>query len=85
LDTIGKIILLWPSRLEENKMAVKFAFDGPRGKRINTRKRVKLILGFFGDSIVKHIEKLRAQAVRKDRYLEIYFFQMRRVKIGEKA
>ena len=33
--------------LEKNKMAMKLLFDrGPKGKRINTRKRVRLLLGF---------------------------------------
>ena len=66
--------------LEENKMAVKFAFDGPGGQRIHTRKRVKLILGFFGDSVVRRFEILRTQAVKKDKYLEIYFCQMKPIK-----
>ena len=58
--------------LEENKMAVKFAFEGPRGQKIHTHKRVKLILGFFGDTAVKRFEKLKTQAMKKDRYMEIY-------------
>ena len=58
--------------LEENKMAVKFAFEGPKGQKIHTRKRVKLILGFFGDTAVKRFEKLKMQAMKKDRYMEIY-------------
>jgi hypothetical protein len=33
--------------LEYNKMAVKLMFDGVRGPRINTRKRVRLLLAFF--------------------------------------
>ncbi|MDH5768540.1 MAG: hypothetical protein OEZ31_06230 [Nitrospirota bacterium] len=66
--------------LEENKMAVKFAFEGPGGQRIHTRKRVKLLLGFFDGSIVKRFEKLRTQAIKKDKYMEIYFCKMKRIK-----
>jgi len=62
--------------LEENKMAVKFAFDGPRGKRINTRKRVKLVLGFMDGSVGERFKKLKAQAMKRDRYLEIYLCRM---------
>lgn len=63
--------------LEENKMAVKFAFDGPRGKRINTRKRVKLVLGFFGDKIPDRYEDLKSQALNKDRHLNINFCRIK--------
>jgi hypothetical protein len=66
--------------LEENKMAVKFAFEGPGGQKIHTRKRVKLMLGFFGDSVVQRFEKLRTQAVKKDKFLEIYFCKMEPIK-----
>ena len=66
--------------LEDNKMAVKFAFEGPRGQKIHTRKRVKLILGFFGDNAAKRFEKLKPQAMKKDKYLEIYFCQMGQMK-----
>lgn len=66
--------------LEENKMAVKFAFDGPRGKRINTRKRVKLVLGFMDGSVGERFKKLKAQAMKRDKYLEIYLCQMERIK-----
>ena len=59
--------------LELNKMAVKFVMDGPNGKRINTRKRVRLILGFFKDEVPKLFWELRSQALRNDRYLEIDF------------
>ena len=62
--------------LEENKMAVKFAFDKPNGKRTNMRKRVKLVLGFCGDKIPDLFYKLRKQAKRKDRHLEIVFCRL---------
>jgi hypothetical protein len=35
--------------LEENKMAVKFMFEGPSGRKINTKKRAKLVLGYRGE------------------------------------
>ena len=59
--------------LERNRMAVKFIFDGPRGARINTRKRVRLFLGFFADHVPNLFYELRDQAKRKDRYLEVEF------------
>lgn len=59
--------------LEENKMAVKFAFDGPTGKRINTRKRVKLILGFCGEEVPTLFLDLRNDALKRDRHLQIEF------------
>jgi hypothetical protein len=62
--------------LEKNKMAVKFAFDGPNGKRINTRKRVRLLLGFCGEVIPKHFVTLRENATRKDRFLNIDFCRL---------
>ncbi len=59
--------------LEENKMAVKFAFDGPTGKRINTRKRVKLILGFCGETVPSLFLELKEDALRRDPHLQIEF------------
>ena len=59
--------------LEENKMAVKFAFDGPKGNKINTRKRVKLILGFCGAKIPTLFIDLRKDALKRDRHLQIEF------------
>jgi hypothetical protein len=59
--------------LERNKMAVKFVIEGPRGRNINTRKRVRLILGSFRDEVPDLFWKLRCQARRHDRYLEIDF------------
>jgi len=66
--------------LEENKMAVKFAFEGPSGQTIHTRKRVKLILGFFDDFVVERFERLKTQAMKKDKYLEIYLCQMKQIR-----
>jgi len=59
--------------LEENKMAVKFARESPRGIHVNTRKRVKLILGFCGHKIPKLFLDLKTQALKKDRFLQIGF------------
>lgn len=61
--------------LENNKMAIKFVFDGPKGKLINTRKRVRLILGFFNERVPELFWELRRQALKNDRYLEIDFIQ----------
>lgn len=58
--------------LERNKMAIKFMFDGPRGRRINTRKRVRLILGFFQEEVPELFWEMREEAMR-DPYLEIDF------------
>lgn len=62
--------------LEENKMAVKFAFDGQTGNRINTKKRVKLILGFCGEEIPELFLDLRKEAQKRDRYLQIEFCRL---------
>jgi hypothetical protein len=59
--------------LELNKMAVKFAIEGPRGRHINTKKRVRLILGFFQEEVPDLFWELRHQALRYDRYLKIDF------------
>jgi hypothetical protein len=70
--------------LEENKMAVKFAFEGPAGNRINTRKRVKLVLGFCGEKVPGLFFKLRKDAQKKDRHLQIEFCRfLTPSKIGE--
>jgi len=59
--------------LERHKMAIKFVFDGPRGTRVNARKRVRLILGCFQKDVPPLFRELRRQALRKDRHLEIGF------------
>ena len=60
--------------IEKNKMAVKLLFDrGPRGTRINTRKRVRLLLGFYGNAVPHIFYELRDQAKRRDKYTEIGF------------
>ena len=59
--------------LERNKMAVKFLFDGPGGRKIHPRKRVKLILGFCSEEVPLLFYTLRDEAKKKDRYLDIHF------------
>jgi hypothetical protein len=59
--------------LEYNKMAVKIMFDGVRGRKINTRKRVRLLLAFFEDHIPLLFHDLRDEATRKDPHLSIEF------------
>ncbi len=63
--------------LEKNKMAVKLLFDrGPKGKRINTRKRVKLLLGYYGNEVPHLFYELREQSLRRDPYTEIGFVNL---------
>ena len=63
--------------IEKNKMAVKLLFDGgPRGKRINTRKRVRLILGFYNKKVPYIFNELRENAKRRDPYIEIDFVRL---------
>ncbi|MCA9490394.1 MAG: hypothetical protein KC621_10730 [Myxococcales bacterium] len=62
--------------LEANKMAVKLVMDGPRGTRINTRKRARLVLGLFQDHVSPLFEELRREAERKQTHLRIHFASM---------
>lgn len=63
--------------IEKNKMAVKLLFDGgPKGKRINTRKRVRLLLGFYGEEIPYLFNELREEKTRRDLYSEIDFIRL---------
>jgi len=63
--------------LEQNKMAVKFLFDkGPRGERINTKKRVKLILGFYDQKIPDLFFELRQEVTKSDKFLDIDFVHL---------
>jgi hypothetical protein len=67
--------------LEQNKMAVKLLFDnGPRGRRINTKKRVRLVLGLFSDQIPPLFNKLKEQACKEDKYLQVDFVNLKVVK-----
>jgi hypothetical protein len=73
-DTDACIGLNW---IEKNKMALKLLFDGdPRGKRINTRKRVRLLLGFYGDKVPHIFTELRNESKRRDAYAEIDFVRL---------
>jgi len=75
--------------LEENKKSVKFAFDGTVCVRINPRKRVKLVLGFCGGEVPLLFHDLKAQALKRDRHLQIEFCRLippdtlgKKVKVG---
>jgi hypothetical protein len=59
--------------VEESKRAIKLFYEGPYRTAINTRKRVRLFLGFFGDSVPALFYDLRKQAEAKDRDLKIEF------------
>lgn len=59
--------------VEENKRAIKLFHEGPHGTAINARKRVRLFLGFFSDSVPELFYDLREQAEAKDRNLKIDF------------
>jgi hypothetical protein len=74
----------WEHRtwLEENKRAVKFLFEGPRGRRINTRKRARLVLGIGGDSVPDLFWQLRDNAQKSDPHLEIDFVRARFASTG---
>lgn len=62
--------------LEDNKMALKFLLEGPKGRGINTRKRVGLALGFYDKKVPPLFRELRDRAVRKDRLLSIDFVRL---------
>jgi hypothetical protein len=63
--------------IEKNKMTLKLLFDsGPKGKRINTRKRVRLLLGFYGDKVPPLFYELRDESIRRDHYTEIDFVRL---------
>ena len=62
--------------LEHNKMAIKILFDkGPRGRRISTKKRVRLVLGSCSSETPPLFDKIRTQAKKVDSYLKIDFVQ----------
>jgi len=63
--------------IEKNKMTLKLLFDsGPKGKRINTRNRVRLLLGFYGDKVPPLFYELREESTRRDHYTEIDFVRL---------
>ena len=57
-------------------MAIKVLFEGPKGKNINTRKRVRLVLGFCSDTVPNLFYELRYKAVKKDPHLKIDFLKL---------
>lgn len=71
--------------LEENKMGVKFVLEGPHRGRISTRKRVRLLVGFFGERIPPLFLELRHQALRRDRHLRIDFVRFQTVGDGKEG
>ncbi len=62
--------------LELNIRALKFIFDQPGGRRIDMRKRVRLILGLFEPRVPDLFWELRAQAMGRDRYLKVDFVRL---------
>jgi hypothetical protein len=63
--------------LEKNKMGIKFAFDkGPKGRRISTKKRVKLVLGCFDNEILKQLSKFD-KILHRDKHLEIEIYDLK--------
>jgi hypothetical protein len=65
--------------LEKNKMAVKLLFDeGLKGK-INTRKRVRLVLGFSEIKVPHIFYELREESKKRDKYTEIDFVRLSNV------
>mgnify|MGYP001417889016 CR=1 FL=1 len=70
--------------LEDNKMALKFLLEGPKGRGINTRKRVGLALGLYDKDVPPLFRELRDRAVRNDRLLTIDFVRLRN-RVGGKV
>ena len=70
--------------LERNKMGVKLLVEGPKGTGINSKKRVRLVLGSFGTHVPDLFWALRRQAMRYDRYLQIDFVRFDRTDEGGK-
>jgi hypothetical protein len=63
--------------IEKNKMAIKLLFDGgPRGTRINTRKRVRLLLGFYREKVPNIFNELHDDAENRDAYTKIDFVRL---------
>ena len=57
-------------------MAIKLMFDrGPLGRRINTHKRVRLVLGYCSAETPHLFKDLRKQAEQMDKFLKIDFVQ----------
>jgi hypothetical protein len=62
--------------IEENKMAIKLIKEGPPKGKINTTKRVKLILGFCDEKVPELFKKYKEILKRKDKYICVYFVNM---------
>jgi hypothetical protein len=62
--------------LEANKRAVKLMFEGPKGSRINSKRRVRLMLGFFGNYVPPLFDEFRTRKEGPDRYLKIDFVKL---------
>lgn len=61
--------------LEANKMAVKLIAEGPNGKMINTRNRVKLVLGACRRTVPDIFRQLK-DAELKDKHMQISFVKI---------
>ncbi|MBU3912168.1 MAG: hypothetical protein KKD90_06230 [Candidatus Omnitrophica bacterium] len=62
--------------IEDNKMAIKLVSVGPKGKNINTKKRVRLILGFCNEKVPPLFHSLRNVIRSKDKYIKIDFVNL---------
>ncbi len=61
--------------LENNKMAIKLITEGPKGKMINTKKRVKLVLGACRETVPGIFRQLKDAAL-KDKHMQISLVQI---------
>ena len=62
--------------LEENKMAIKLITEGSNGSKIDTTKRVKLVLGACRETVPSIFRQLKEAALKKDKYMQISFVQI---------
>ena len=63
--------------MKSNKMAIKLMFDGgPKGKRINTKKRVRLLLGLYENEVPRLFDELRNEKTRRDKFAKIDFVHL---------
>jgi hypothetical protein len=71
--------------LEKNKMAIKFVLDkGPKGRNVNVRKRVKMILGYCDKHGLSDLREFAKTAKKKDPYLELFFCNLNPLREGSK-
>lgn len=61
--------------LEDNRMAIKLIAEGPRGKMINTTRRVKLVLGACRPTVPDIFCQLKESRL-KDKYMQISFVRI---------